>query len=298
MYRIGKRQFLTAGAALGVTLTAAQLSPVFAQHDSPQSKPSGPKRGRTAKTTRLFKAPEIYPNALAVGETGVWIGQQKMEGDAALRAKAPAQLGAEKIWLMDWSGNLLKTYEHTAFNTSGLAYGGGILYPLGNDDVIDGAFLIDADTGKTLEHRALPLGGGGCHGGKYHKGKLWLVENRLNCLMRVDPKTFAPEWAMPIYSETDDTRRWHDMTFDEEGFLWLVTGNDSKGPETGKAGLAKYNATTGQCLEVVSFAPGSCDPHGLDFHNGKFVSCDAGHHPGWADQASKDTGWIFSIDIG
>ncbi len=216
-----------------------------------------------------------------------WRSAKSACGSASRRCSASARRGPrrrsrtapEKIWLFDWSGKLLKTVEHTAFNTSGLAYGNGILYPLGNDDVIDGAFLIEAKTGKTLEHRALPLGGGGCHGGQFHDGKLWLVENRLNCLMRVDPKSWTPEWAMPIYAETDDTRRWHDMTFDDDGFLWLVTGNDSKTPQTGKAGLAKYDATTGECLEVVSFAPGSCDPHGLVFHNGKFISCDAGHHP-------------------
>jgi hypothetical protein len=300
MYTIGKREFLTACAALGLGMTAAQLAPAFAQHDSPASGGAGskgPKRGRTAGTTRLFKAPEIYPNALAIGEEGLWIGQQKMFGAGARRAKAPEQKGPEKIWLMDWKGKLLKTVEHTAFNTSGLAYGGGILYPLGNADTLDGAFLIDAKSGKTLEHRALPLGGGGCHGGQFHDGKLWLVENRLNCLMRIDPKSWTPEWAMPIYSQTEETKRWHDMTFDDQGFLWLVTGNDSKSPLTGRAGLAKYNATTGECLEYVAFRPGTCDPHGLVFHNGKFISCDAGHHPGWTDQASKDTGWIFSIEI-
>lgn len=297
---MGKREFLAAGAALGLGLTAAHLAPAFAQHDSPASGGAGrkgPKRGRIARTTRLFKAPEIYPNALAIGETGLWVGQQKMFGDGAARAKALPQSGPEKIWLMDWNGKLLQTVEHTAFNTSGLAYGGGILYPLGNDDKIDGAYLIDAKTGKTMGHRALPLGGGGCHGGQYHNGKLWLVENRLNCLMRVDPKSWIPEFAIPIYATSEDTSRWHDMTFDDQGFIWLVTGNASKSPQTGKAGLAKYDTTTGKCLEVVSFAPGTCDPHGLVFHNGKFISCDAGHHPGWADQASKDTGWIFSIEI-
>jgi len=300
MPKMGKREFLAASAALGLGLTAAGLAPAFAQHDSPASAGGGgkgPKRGRTARTTRMFKAPEIYPNALAVSEEGLWVGQQKMFGDGAARAKAPVQEGPEQIWLMDWSGKLLRTVDHTPFNTSGLAYGNGILYPLGNDDVIDGAYLIDARTGKTLEHRALPLGGGGCHGGQFYKGKLWLVENRLNCLMRVDPKTWIPDFAIPIYATSDDTTRWHDMTFDDAGFIWLVTGNDSKSPETGKAGLAKYDATTGQCLEVVSFAPGTCDPHGLVFHDGKLISCDAGHHPGWADQASKDTGWIFSIEI-
>ncbi len=58
--KIGKREFLAAGAVLGLGLTAAQIAPAFAQHDSPASSGGGgkgPKRGRTARTTRLFKAP-------------------------------------------------------------------------------------------------------------------------------------------------------------------------------------------------------------------------------------------------
>jgi streptogramin lyase len=143
----------------------------------------------------------------------------------------------------------------------------------------------------------MPLGGGGCHGGQWHEGKLWLVANRMNALIRVDPKTWTPEFGIPIYTGTPETLRWHDMTFDGQGNLWLITGNDSTNPESGRAGLARYDMTSGKCVEYVTFAPDSADPHGLGFHDGKLISTDAGHHPGWADQASKDAGWVFTIEI-
>ena len=48
---------------------------------------------------------------------------------------------------------------------------------------------------------------------------------------------------------------------------------------------------------TVEFAPGSCDPHGLVWHDGRLVSCDAGIHPGWKGLESPHSGYIFSIDI-
>jgi hypothetical protein len=87
------------------------------------------------------------------------------------------------------------------------------------------------------------------------------------------------------------------MTFDKDGFVWLVTGNDSKNFASGKPGLAKYDAATGDLLELVSFAPGSCDPHGLEYHDGALISVDAGYHPGWPIGDSPCSGYVFRIDL-
>jgi len=42
---------------------------------------------------------------------------------------------------------------------------------------------------------------------------------------------------------------------------------------------------------------GSADPHGLEFHNGALISCDAGIHPGWPNYDSPSNGWIFKIEM-
>jgi hypothetical protein len=63
------------------------------------------------------------------------------------------------------------------------------------------------------------------------------------------------------------------------------------------AGLNKYDGKTGQLLMTVEFQPESCDPHGLVWHDGRLVSCDAGIHPGWRGKERPHTGDIFSIEI-
>ena len=101
---------------------------------------------------------------------------------------------------------------------------------------------------------------------------------------------------MPI-TTPEDKPRYHDITFDNDGNIWQVTGNDSKSYAEGKPGLVQYDGKTGAVLMTVDFAPGSCDPHGLENHNGTLVSCDAGIHPGWPNSDSPSSGYIFRIDL-
>jgi len=50
-------------------------------------------------------------------------------------------------------------------------------------------------------------------------------------------------------------------------------------------------------MATYDFASGSCDPHGLEFHNGTLISCDAGIHPGWPNGDSPHAGWVFKIEM-
>ena len=56
---IGKRQFL---AGLGVMVTSSALAQIHSP--PPPARKQIPQR--RAKTTKLFKAPEFYPNCLAI----------------------------------------------------------------------------------------------------------------------------------------------------------------------------------------------------------------------------------------
>ena len=113
---IGKRHFL---AVLGMMVTSSAL----AQIRSPASTSKKQIPQRRAKTTKLFKAPEFYPNCLAIpdGDAGIWIGQQKLKGIQAQGAGVPEQPGPEQVWLMDWNGKVLKTYSSPSEVTSALA---------------------------------------------------------------------------------------------------------------------------------------------------------------------------------
>jgi hypothetical protein len=161
-----------------------------------------------------------------------------------------------------------------------------------------GIFQVDMNS-RLISHRQIPLSidgrGGGTHGVKWNNGKLWIAALRLGGIMRVDPKTWVPE--VLIRTASEEKPRLHDVAFDNEGNIWVVVGTNSTSYAEGRAGLNKYDGKTGQLLMTVDLAPGSCDPHGLDWHDGKLISCDAGIHPGWKGLESPHSGWIFSIDI-
>ena len=289
-----RREFLSAGAAVAAALSLGIEVPKTAVAQRRQIKHS------KATTTKLFKSPGMYPNGLAVAPEGLWIAQQKLSVQQAQQWGEPVPTNRdEDCWLVDWNGKLLKTVNTHSRNTSGLAYGDNCVWMGANTDP-EGMYQVNVTT-NAMNTRQIPLGmpggdGGGSHGAQWHDGKLWIVANRLRGNLRVDPKTWTPEVMIPIYT-TPELPRWHDITFDKDGNMWQVNGNDSKSMAEGRPGLIKYDGATGQVLELVEFEPGACDPHGLEYHDGKLISCDAGVHPGWKDLESPSSGWIFSIEI-
>jgi hypothetical protein len=300
-----RREFLAAGLALNFSSAAVALAqqggaaPDRAGRSAPGGRGSIPTR--SAKTTRVFKSPGMYPNALAVmtdAPGGLWIGQQKITESNSKTYNLPVLADPdEAAWLVDWNGKLVKTVMTKSRNTSGMAYGGGCVWMGANSEPY-GIFQVDMNS-KQITHRQIPLSidgsGSGCHGVKWHNGKLWIAALRLGGILRVDPTTWVPE--VLIRASSEERPRLHDVAFDNEGNIWVVTGNNSTKYEEGRAGLNKYDGKTGQLVMTAEFAPGSCDPHGLAWHDGKLVSCDAGIHPGWKGLESPHSGYIFSIDM-
>ncbi|MCX7282212.1 MAG: hypothetical protein NTX21_11935 [Alphaproteobacteria bacterium] len=194
---INKRTFIgstLAGIGLAATGAAAQTTATVTY---------GPVKSKVShgmvKTTKLFKAPPGYVNALAVAPEGLWLGQQKLSGKAAQSYHLPEPSDLrEAAWLVDWNGKLLKTVMTNSRNCSGMAYGDGCVWMMANQEP-QGCFQHDM-TGRQVSHRQIPLGlprqdGGGSHGAQWHDGKLWIVANRPRLMLRVDPKTWAPEVA-------------------------------------------------------------------------------------------------------
>jgi hypothetical protein len=304
MMSIRKREFLT-----GLGLTAAGITGALAQ-SYPKGKDLGavapaPKRDiphRKVTTKNLFKVPGGYPNGVAVVPEGVWVAEQKAGGYGQ-----SGKHEQEAAWLFDWSGKKLKTVMTDSYNTSGLAFGNGHVW-MGANGGPEGVYEVDMN-GRTVSHRQIPLGpadnGGGCHGLMFHGGKLWIVANRIKGILRVDPKTFAPEFMIPI-----TTARWHGIAWDDSvpgGAIWMVTGSsdinryvmqNGKLHHTTTCGLMKYSATTGQLLETAEFEDGTADAHGLAMRNGKLISCDAGvGPPGFEGTGSPSAGYVFEINF-
>jgi hypothetical protein len=251
-----------------------------------------------AKTTKLFRSPEGFPNGLALAPEGLWIGEQKLSGAQAASYHLPEPKSlSEAAWLVDWNGKVLKTVTTPSRNTSGMAYGNGCIWMCANAPP-EGVFQVDMNS-RLVSHRQIPLGpvndGGGCHGAFWNDGKLWIAALRLKGMLRVDPVSWQPEFLIPFY-EAPGRTRYHAMAWDN-GAIWQIVGNDSKNYAEGRPGLVKYDAASGRVLETVDFVPGSADPHGLVMHDGALISCDAGIHPGWPNNDSPTSGWIFRIDF-
>lgn len=292
-----KREFLAAGlGAAGVSLAT---NSALAQQRAAAAVAGKRIPNRMARTTKLFKSPPGFPNGLAATSEGLWIGEQKMSGAQAVTYGLPEPKSlTEEAWLVDWNGKLLKTVKTPSRNMSGMAVGGGYIWMVANAPP-QGVFQVDMNS-KLISHRQIPLGpandGGGCHGALWQDGKLWIAALRLRANIRVDPKTWQPEFIIPFYQSFPDRVRYHGIAWDN-GTMWQVVGNDSKSYKEGKPGLVRYEAATGKVIETVDFLPGSADPHGLTMHDGKLIGCDAGIHPGWPTNDSPTAGWIFQIDF-
>jgi hypothetical protein len=303
MENITKREFLAASIGAGLGLTGTRRA--FAQQGSAApsnggGRPAGNGRtpSRKAKTTKLFKSPSGFPNAIAVTPEGLWIAEQKLSGQQAVQYHLPEPKDlTENAWLVDWNGKVLKTVATQSRNTSGMAVGGGYVWMCANAPP-EGVFQVDMNS-KEVSHRQIPLGpadnGGGCHGAMWHDGKLWIAALRLRGILRVDPVSWQPEFMIPFY-QSQEKPRYHATAWDN-GAIWQIIGNDCKRYADYQPALVKYDATTGKVLETVDFLPDSADPHGLAIHDGALISCDAGIHPGWPNNDSPTTGWIFRIDL-
>ena len=256
---------------IGASLALLGTRSIFAQQQQQlggANRTAPPVPSLKGKITTLFKSPEGHPNALSVVPGGWWIAEQK----------------SDNACLVDRHGKLLKMVKTESKNTSGMAIGDGYIW-MGANAAPYGIFQTDLNS-KTVAHRQIPLGGGGCHGLEYAEGKLWIVALRLRGILRVDPKAWEPEFLIPY-----NVPRAHGLAWDN-GSIWMVTGNDEG------AGLIRYDAADGRVLETVQFSEPYPDPHGLAMlNNGMLYTCDAGIHPGWPENKSPASGYICRVGI-
>src|SRR6266566_8593886 len=108
---MNKREFLAASVGIGLASGGARAALAQQESGAPARTGSGPHAGdrrpptRMAKTTKLFKSPEGFPNGIAVAPEGLWIAEQKMSGpQAAQYHMAEPKSLDEAAWLVDWKG--------------------------------------------------------------------------------------------------------------------------------------------------------------------------------------------------
>ena len=94
--------------------------------------------------------------------------------------------------------------------------------------------------GKQVSHRQIPFGpqddGGATHGMTWQPdvGKIWIDANRLEAMIRIDPKTWEVDYIVPTTRVPGLAERLHGIAYDN-GFIWQVTGHQQEGP-TGNGG--------------------------------------------------------------
>ncbi len=258
IYTMRRREFF--GATSTLLAGVAARASLSAQEAAPAAK-APPIPTRQAKVERLFKAPDLHPNALEAAADGLWIGDQV----------------SERVFKVDWhTGKVLLELQTESHNTSGLAIGGGYLWLNANGGVsgrrpprpTDKPFgeIIQADlkTGKTLKAYDPPWGG--VHGNVYvqETQTLWTVALNLNALAELDPKdNFRILRMIPVKGDRPHGLDWAD------GAIWCLFAGDRL--------LQKLDPDSGKVLEIVKLSPtADPDPHGMCIHEGYIYYCDAG----------------------
>lgn len=174
---------------------------------SPKAAPPPPPT-RTAKVEKLFKAPDIHPNALEATDDGLWIGDQV----------------SERVFRVDWkTGETLHQVQTEAHNTSGLAVGAGYLWiscnggvsnrrpPRPTDKPIGEVVQADIKTGKTVKVWPVQWGSG-VHGITYvpQTQTLWVTALGINALAEMDPKDFRILRLIAMHGNRPHGLDWYD----------------------------------------------------------------------------------------
>jgi streptogramin lyase len=249
------------GAASALVAAAAGPRIARAQEGGAPAK-TPPPPTRQAAVERLFKAPDIHPNALEAAPDGLWIGDQV----------------SERVFKVDWkTGKTLFELQTESHNTSGLAVGGGYLWLNANGGVSgrrpprpqDKPFgeIVQADmkTGKTVKVFRPPWRGG-VHGNVWNEQTqtLWTVALNISALAELDPKDdLRVLRIIPVKGD-----RPHGIDF-EGGKIWCLFAGDRL--------AQKLDPDSGKVLEIVKLSPTSDpDPHGMCLHEGYMYYCDAG----------------------
>jgi len=250
-----RREFIGSAPALVAGIAASRVA--AAQEGGASKAPPT----RAAKVERLFKAPDIHPNALEATPEGLWIGDQV----------------SEKVFLVDWkTGKVQKELQTESHNTSGLAIGGGFMWlganggvsgrrpPRPQDKPYGEVVQADLKTGKTIKIHPL-IWGGGVHGITFvpQTQTLWVTALSIQAVAEMDPKDFHP---LRIRPATGD--RPHGLDWDN-GALWVLIAGDHI--------VKKIDPESGKVLEIITISRTSDpDPHGMCIHDGYMYYCDAG----------------------
>ena len=246
-----RREFIGAAFATGIAAAQTTGSSGAAAAAVPT---------RTAKVEKLFKAPDIHPNALEATDEGLWIGDQV----------------SERVFRVDWkTGKLLHEIQTEAHNTSGLAVGAGYVWISCNggvhgrrparptDEPFGEIVQADPETGKTVKRWKVPWGNG-IHGITYvaQTHSLWVTALGISALVEMDPKDLRVLRIIGLHGD-----RPHGLDWDD-GAVWCLFAGDRL--------AQKIDPDSRKVLQIIKISDHDPDPHGMCIHEHQMYYCDAG----------------------
>ena len=231
------------------------------------------------KIKNLFRAQYGVPNGLQITGEGLWIADQVTDRCSLMDISDPDETyGVAK---------LIREIPSESSNTSGLTYGGGLLWfgvngaggrwrTARDTDAEEGETLgVDPETGETRRREKIP-GGGGTHGVEYDSfdpGTLWIQSLKSQRALQVK----VDDWSI-VRSVNLPYARGHGMIRVEDG-LWVT--------HTGERVIVKLNVDTSEEMDRVEVPEPHPEPHGLSkLTDDSWIYCDAA------------SGWVTEIKLG
>jgi hypothetical protein len=225
---------------------------------------------------RRFRAPYAVPNGVQMTPAGLWVVDQITDRVALIDPDNANEYGVTR---------LRREITTESSNTSGLTWGGGLLWLAANGPATlwrsprptdaqpgQGEILaVDPETGATVSRHPIP-GGGGVHGIEYDPFEvdtLWITTLHEQTLtaVRIEDWSVQRVLALPF-------PRAHGVVRTVDG-VWVV--------HTSHRIIVKLNVDTGAELARVEIPTDLPEPHCLTQVGETMVYCDA------------TTGWLATI---
>tara|TARA_B100000029_G_scaffold484014_1_gene535770 strand:+ start:923 stop:1615 length:693 start_codon:yes stop_codon:yes gene_type:complete len=214
------------------------------------------------KTQKQMLTPCEMPNGLQWTDEGLFVMDQK----------------TDNVYVVDETGNIIRTIYTPTANGSGITVGGGYLWTASNghsasrparstDTGLGYVYKLDLNTGQAIDRFRTP-DGGGIHGIEWDDGKIWVTAFNPLAIYLIDPsKNYEIAHRFEV-----ELPRLHGLARVSDG-LWCAHTTDNV--------VVKYDVNSGSEIDRITMDAGDAYIHGLSIKDGELWYGDsnfAGKH--------------------
>ncbi|MBG82131.1 MAG: hypothetical protein FI699_07135 [SAR202 cluster bacterium] len=214
------------------------------------------------KTQKQMQTPCEMPNGLQWTDEGLFVMDQK----------------TDNVYVVDETGNIIRTIYTPTANGSGITVGGGYLWTASNghsasrparstDTGLGYVYKLDLKTGQAIDRFRTP-DGGGIHGIEWDDGKIWITAFNPLAIYLIDP---SKKHEIAHHFEVK-LPRLHGLARVSDG-LWCAHTTDNV--------VVKYDVNSGSEIDRITMDAGDAYIHGLSIKDGELWYGDsnfAGKH--------------------